>query len=82
MICCEAGEIRVLLATTLFIAWVAVFFCIHKCIKSSGKVNENAQSNKIHFRFTSRLSSIISFFVYFLSVASICLVLCMEFSST
>ena len=52
MICCEAGEIRVPLATTLFIAWVAVFFCIHKCIKSSAKVNKNAQSNKIHFRFT------------------------------
>ena len=36
----EPGEIRLPLATTLFIAWAAVFFCIHRGIKSSGKVKK------------------------------------------
>ena len=37
----------------LFIAWVAVFFCIHKGIKSSGKVNKKKNSlKKINLKLT------------------------------
>ena len=33
----EPGEIRLSLATTLFIAWAAVFFCIHKASRALGR---------------------------------------------
>ena len=47
----EPAEIRLPLATTLFIAWTAVFLCIHKGIKSSGKVKKT-RSKKINLNFT------------------------------
>ncbi|XP_015752629.1 PREDICTED: sodium- and chloride-dependent GABA transporter 1-like [Acropora digitifera] len=34
----EPGEIRLPLAASLLVAWIAVYFCLYKGIKSSGKV--------------------------------------------
>ena len=64
MICCEAGEIRVPLATTLFIAWVAVFFCIHKCIKSSGKVKKMHSLTKFISDSLARIKDFFSLCCY------------------
>ena len=35
----EPGEIRLPLAASLLVAWIAVYFCLYKGIKSSGKVS-------------------------------------------
>lgn len=40
----EAGEVRWELLLTLLLAWILIYLCIFKGVKSTGKVRKNRES--------------------------------------